>query len=263
METRVSNPTNKIQRYIFEEERKWFSRIQPFLYGKILKIGSGLGYMSSFVYESFNDLIVLEVKINSNDGNKDKVVIYNGIHLPFMDNSFDCVMACYVLHHTPYPNLVLKEMKRVGKRIIVLEETYTNFESKKDLVYRDLYVNGYANQTSQIYLGSYFKKEKIEGTLSKSNFSIVFHQVEKKRLYFKELFVLDNTSLKKTSIVIKNLSENFKCPKCKKGEVVVKSTKKGKKFYGCSRYPDCQWASWRKPGTEKEKEAEKASNQNL
>lgn len=39
----------------------------------------------------------------------------------------------------------------------------------------------------------------------------------------------------------------IKCPECKKGDVVVKTTKKGKKFYGCSRYPACKWASWRKP----------------
>jgi len=38
-----------------------------------------------------------------------------------------------------------------------------------------------------------------------------------------------------------------KCPDCKKGEVIVKKTKKGRKFYGCSRYPKCKWASWRKP----------------
>lgn len=37
------------------------------------------------------------------------------------------------------------------------------------------------------------------------------------------------------------------CPECKKGEVIIKTTKRGKKFYGCSRYPSCKWASWRKP----------------
>ncbi len=42
----------------------------------------------------------------------------------------------------------------------------------------------------------------------------------------------------------------MKCLKCKKGDVIVKTTKKRKKFYGCSRYPDCDWASWRKPGND-------------
>jgi DNA topoisomerase-1 len=46
----------------------------------------------------------------------------------------------------------------------------------------------------------------------------------------------------------------MKCPKCKKGEIIVKSTKVGKKFYGCSRYPDCVWASWRKPGADTPKD---------
>lgn len=42
----------------------------------------------------------------------------------------------------------------------------------------------------------------------------------------------------------------IKCPKCGKtdgGEVVVKKTKKGRTFYGCSRYPTCDYASWTKP----------------
>src|SRR3989344_1880857 len=40
---------------------------------------------------------------------------------------------------------------------------------------------------------------------------------------------------------------NMKCLKCGKGEIIIKSTKRGEKFYGCSRYPKCDWASWRKP----------------
>jgi DNA topoisomerase-1 len=37
------------------------------------------------------------------------------------------------------------------------------------------------------------------------------------------------------------------CPDCKEGKVLMRKTKKGKTFYGCSRYPDCKWASWNKP----------------
>jgi DNA topoisomerase-1 len=42
----------------------------------------------------------------------------------------------------------------------------------------------------------------------------------------------------------------MKCLECGKGDIVVKRTRKGRKFYGCSRYPDCEWASWRKPSKE-------------
>lgn len=38
-----------------------------------------------------------------------------------------------------------------------------------------------------------------------------------------------------------------KCPECKVGEMIVKKTRTGRNFFGCSRYPECDWASWRKP----------------
>ncbi|MDD7363858.1 MAG: type I DNA topoisomerase [Peptoniphilus sp.] len=38
-----------------------------------------------------------------------------------------------------------------------------------------------------------------------------------------------------------------KCPKCDEGEIVVKRSKKGRKFYGCDRYPDCDFVSWDRP----------------
>lgn len=40
------------------------------------------------------------------------------------------------------------------------------------------------------------------------------------------------------------------CPKCGK-EVVVKKTKKGRKFFGCENNPECDFMSWQKPTTQK------------
>jgi DNA topoisomerase-1 len=37
------------------------------------------------------------------------------------------------------------------------------------------------------------------------------------------------------------------CPKCGQGDVVEKRTKRGRKFYGCSRYPECDFSAWDKP----------------
>ena len=36
------------------------------------------------------------------------------------------------------------------------------------------------------------------------------------------------------------------CPKCG-GKVLVKRSKKGKKFFGCSNYPECDFVSWNEP----------------
>lgn len=37
------------------------------------------------------------------------------------------------------------------------------------------------------------------------------------------------------------------CPECKEGEIVMRSTKKGRKFFGCSRYPECNYSTWKDP----------------
>ena len=37
-----------------------------------------------------------------------------------------------------------------------------------------------------------------------------------------------------------------KCPKCGR-DIVIRKTKKGRKFYGCEDYPDCDFMSWQRP----------------
>ncbi|GAA6491950.1 type I DNA topoisomerase [Candidatus Bariatricus faecipullorum] len=41
-----------------------------------------------------------------------------------------------------------------------------------------------------------------------------------------------------------------KCPKCGK-EVVIRKTKKGRRFYGCENSPECDFMSWQKPSDKK------------
>lgn len=45
----------------------------------------------------------------------------------------------------------------------------------------------------------------------------------------------------------KEINEICKCPKCDKGIIVERKTKKGKNFYGCNNYPKCNYALWYKP----------------
>lgn len=37
------------------------------------------------------------------------------------------------------------------------------------------------------------------------------------------------------------------CPTCKQGEVVERRSKKGRTFYGCERFPECDFVEWNKP----------------
>jgi len=37
------------------------------------------------------------------------------------------------------------------------------------------------------------------------------------------------------------------CPKCGKGKIIERRSKKGRIFYGCDHYPECDYVSWDKP----------------
>jgi len=51
----------------------------------------------------------------------------------------------------------------------------------------------------------------------------------------------------------KNIQQKIgiKCPDCKDGDVIERRSKKGKMFYGCSRYPNCKFVSWTRPAPPK------------
>ena len=56
----------------------------------------------------------------------------------------------------------------------------------------------------------------------------------------------DCKNIVKTLDILKDIS----CPKCD-GSVVVRKTKKGRLFYGCSNYPNCNFISWYQPTDER------------
>jgi len=49
---------------------------------------------------------------------------------------------------------------------------------------------------------------------------------------------------------VKQKTIGVKCPECSEGEVVERRSKRGKTFYGCNRYPDCDFVAWGKPVAE-------------
>jgi DNA topoisomerase I len=48
-----------------------------------------------------------------------------------------------------------------------------------------------------------------------------------------------------TKAILKEVG--VKCPECKQGNVVERKSKKRRVFYGCDRYPECEYISWDKP----------------
>ncbi|MGA3023494.1 MAG: type I DNA topoisomerase [Bryobacteraceae bacterium] len=50
---------------------------------------------------------------------------------------------------------------------------------------------------------------------------------------------------------VKQKTIGVPCPNCSEGEVVERRSRRGKTFYGCSRYPECDFVAWGKPMNEK------------
>jgi DNA topoisomerase-1 len=50
---------------------------------------------------------------------------------------------------------------------------------------------------------------------------------------------------------VKQKTIGVKCPNCSEGEIIERRSKRGKTFYGCNRYPDCDFVAWGKPIAEK------------
>ncbi|SHH42307.1 DNA topoisomerase I [Clostridium collagenovorans DSM 3089] len=51
-----------------------------------------------------------------------------------------------------------------------------------------------------------------------------------------------------TKPIVKEL--DVECPKCG-GKILVRKSKKGRQFYGCSNYPNCDYVSWQEPVNKK------------
>ena len=48
-----------------------------------------------------------------------------------------------------------------------------------------------------------------------------------------------------TKPIVKEIG--VKCPQCETGQIVERKTKRNRIFYGCNRYPECDYVSWDKP----------------
>jgi len=50
---------------------------------------------------------------------------------------------------------------------------------------------------------------------------------------------------------VKQKTIGVKCPNCSEGQIIERRSKRGKTFYGCNRYPECDFVAWGKPIAEK------------
>jgi len=107
----------------------------------VLDIGSGTGWVAKHMRDLLGvNIICLDV-VNEHQTDV-PFLMYDGKKIPYEDNTFDAVLLIYTLHHCDDPIEVLKEARRVSKgKIIIFEDTYTNFFNKLLAKIFDYYSN--------------------------------------------------------------------------------------------------------------------------
>lgn len=112
-------------------DRQAVELVTPFLLGKgeILDIGSGLCRIAKILQDKGYQVTSVDIQ-NLSIVEEIKPIICDGKRLPFKNNSFDTALLLTVLHHTADPEAILKEAKRVSKKIIIIEDIYKNTAQK-------------------------------------------------------------------------------------------------------------------------------------
>ena len=89
-------------------------------YNRVLDLGCGACCNSSILESMGYQVTSLDV-VNQSVCKRPE--LYDGKKIPYDDGSFDIVLCSFVLHHAPNWYDLLNEMKRIGKYIIIIENT--------------------------------------------------------------------------------------------------------------------------------------------
>jgi ubiquinone/menaquinone biosynthesis C-methylase UbiE len=110
------------QRFYEIAAERMVKEIEGFIVGeKILDLGCGSGIFGKKIEEKLKREVI-GIDIVDKRVCKIPFKIYDGKNIPFSNDYFDVVIIAFVLHHTEDPVSILKEAKRVGKRIIIFED---------------------------------------------------------------------------------------------------------------------------------------------
>jgi ubiquinone/menaquinone biosynthesis C-methylase UbiE len=92
---------------------------------RVLNLGSGDGLLSEELRSKPQDgkpIKVIDIDLINRTRTAQRPILYDGREIPFSDNFFDATLGMYVLHHSPDPDQLITEMKRVTSGHIVIVE---------------------------------------------------------------------------------------------------------------------------------------------
>lgn len=166
--------------------------------------------------------------------------------------------------YTPFAKNLTEKNKEIEKDDIMKpEETKEKCpECKKPLVIRHgrfgkfMACSGYPDckysrpldsEKSERIVDEKGKLEKVKEELDQKCEKCGGNMILKEGRFGKFLACENYPKCKNTKTIIQ--PTGMKCPDCGEGDVVERRTKRGKMFWGCSRYPGCKYASWQNPTT--------------
>lgn len=156
----------------------------------VLDFGCGRGTMSFLIAR---DLGAKTLGIDVRDGRDYKIPFkkFDGLKIPFPDDSFDVVLASYVLHHTPDVRKLLGEIKRVCRRnVIIYEDTPVNFFQRI-----------FCNFHGSIFNG-FFKTGSVHHFFSVSQWHQIFSDLSLKLIKEKNIGVFNPFYITKRTLFV-------------------------------------------------------------
>ncbi|MBL0358283.1 MAG: class I SAM-dependent methyltransferase [Chitinophagaceae bacterium] len=88
----------------------------------LLDVGSGDGTISKLMMDSNPRIEISGIDIMARPNSCIPVELYNGEHIPYNDDSYDCCMFIDVLHHVIHIEKLLEEAKRVSRKYILVKD---------------------------------------------------------------------------------------------------------------------------------------------
>jgi len=88
----------------------------------VLDVGCGDGSIDALILEQRPDVSIRGIDVLQRPDTKISVDRFDGEHLPSADSSFDVVCFIDVLHHTNNPETLLREARRVARKVVLLKD---------------------------------------------------------------------------------------------------------------------------------------------